>query len=42
MRLTLGDLVTDVNNLLSDGWKLQGGIAMDNSGYYQAMYKETE
>lgn len=42
MRITLGDLEKDVNNLLSDGWKLQGGIAMDNGGYYQAMYKETE
>lgn len=42
MRLTLDDLEKDVNYFLSEGWKLQGGIAVDNSDYYQAMYKETE
>lgn len=46
----LGDMIDTVNRLLSDGWKLQGGIAVtalpgtdpDTSPewFYQAMVRE--
>ena len=31
-----------INNLLNEGWKLQGGISVENEIFYQAMVKEIE
>ncbi len=34
------DLVKDVNDHLSQGWTLQGGMSASSNAYYQAMVKE--
>lgn len=35
-------LAQSVENHIEKGWKLQGGIAADEHGIYQAMVKEEE
>jgi hypothetical protein len=35
-------LVTDVQKLIADGWKPQGGVASSDTGLYQAMVRLTE
>lgn len=36
------DLAKDVKDYLERGWELQGGVAADERGVYQAIVKEEE
>ena len=37
---TRSELVANVNKYLKDGWELQGGFFTDQSGYFQAIFRE--
>tara|TARA_S200000501_G_C20311404_1_gene520347 strand:+ start:338 stop:514 length:177 start_codon:yes stop_codon:yes gene_type:complete len=34
-----GDFVTKVNELIKEGWSLNGGLSSSNSKIFQALYK---
>lgn len=35
----IADLENKVNHFLNNGWKPQGGIAISNGNYFQAIYR---
>ena len=39
---SIDKLVKEVQKLIADGWKPQGGVASSDTGLYQAMVRLTE